>query len=169
MSSLSRILERQRIRRAKRDWEPQITYRSFPKVTPGGRFAQKCQTNWALRARTVYHGGASRKKRSKKSLNEGGMDIPPSLSDFSDHSCAKHPQCNHSCAKRPINKPLLREAPNTLTVLARKAPHGAIFGKGFVHKPRASKNVGASRKNVKSMGRFAQECSNKCWRSRKNI
>jgi len=30
-----------------------ITYRSFPKITPWGRFAQECQTNGPLRSRMV--------------------------------------------------------------------------------------------------------------------
>jgi len=88
-------------------------------------------TYWALRARVVTL-GASRKfghvlrrfaqECSEKSLIEGGMGIrgacagdahPPSMSDLTDHSCAKLQHCWN---------PFLREAPHNLTILARSRP-----------------------------------------------
>jgi len=100
-----------------------------------GCFAQECfKFMGALRARKSNGWGASRKSAhfewSKKSLIEGGTDIraaacviPPSMSDFSDHFCAKRPIISiRSCAKRVI--PMF-------DILARSAPWGYSFMNPF--------------------------------------
>jgi len=104
-----------------------FVYRSFPKITPLWHFAQECQTDGALRARTSNRRVASRKNvlilgasrqngRKNHSLKEEWtsaalapwMSVPPSMSDFFDHL----PKLT-----------LLREAPHPFDILARSRPH----------------------------------------------
>jgi len=65
-----------------------------------GRFAQEMVKLWGASRKNGFNKvGASRKNGRKKSLIEGGtgmaprMPVPPSMSDFSDHSCAKLQLC----------------------------------------------------------------------------